>query len=154
MKILVYGAGVIGCELAHMLVKSGSDVTLLARGKWLKSIDENGLIIQHYAQLHTTVDRVNTIEKLKPDDVYEGYLKQRLHEMKTGQSGNIADVKGDTRFLSRITSVGLTIGCRVATVHAQLYGFQNAEGVKPSSGHAGGPPHRKYNYIFSLPRHY
>ena len=38
---------------------------------------------------------------------------QRLHEMKTGQSGNIADVKGDTRFLSRITSVGLTIGCRV-----------------------------------------
>ena len=38
---------------------------------------------------------------------------QKLHEMKTGQSGNIADVKGDTRFLSRITSVGLTIGCRV-----------------------------------------
>ena len=38
---------------------------------------------------------------------------QRLHELKAGQSGNIADVKGDTRFLSRITSVGLTLGCRV-----------------------------------------
>ena len=38
---------------------------------------------------------------------------QKLHEMKTGQCGNIADVKGDTRFLSRVTSVGLTIGCGV-----------------------------------------
>ena len=38
---------------------------------------------------------------------------QRLQEMKAGQSGNIASAKGDTRFLSRITSVGLTIGCRV-----------------------------------------
>ena len=38
---------------------------------------------------------------------------QRLHEMKPGQIGNISDVKGDTRFLCRITSVGLTIGCKV-----------------------------------------
>ena len=33
---------------------------------------------------------------------------QKLCEMKTGKSGHIADVKGDKRFLSRITSVGLT----------------------------------------------
>ena len=38
---------------------------------------------------------------------------KRLHEMETGQSGSIADVQGDTRFLSRITAVGLTIGCSV-----------------------------------------
>ena len=38
---------------------------------------------------------------------------QKLHEMKSGQSGNIALVKGDKRFLNRITSAGLTIGCRV-----------------------------------------
>ena len=40
MKILVYGAGVIGCELAHMLAKAGDDVTLLARGKWRETIDK------------------------------------------------------------------------------------------------------------------
>ena len=38
---------------------------------------------------------------------------QKLHEMKAGQAGEIAGVQGDTRFLSRVTSVGLTIGCRV-----------------------------------------
>lgn len=32
MRILILGAGVIGCNLAKDLVHSGKDVTLLARG--------------------------------------------------------------------------------------------------------------------------
>ncbi|WP_419891048.1 ketopantoate reductase family protein [Paenibacillus xylanexedens] len=32
MKILVYGAGVLGSQLAHVLVRGGNDVTVLARG--------------------------------------------------------------------------------------------------------------------------
>lgn len=70
MKILVYGAGVIGCELAHMLGKK-NDVTLLARGKWKETIDKNGLVIRHYVQRKTTVDRLKTIDILKPDDQYD-----------------------------------------------------------------------------------
>ena len=31
MKILVYGAGVLGCNLARNLLRTGKDVTLLAR---------------------------------------------------------------------------------------------------------------------------
>ena len=38
---------------------------------------------------------------------------QKLHEMQSGQKGSIAGANGDTRFISRITSVGLTIGCKV-----------------------------------------
>jgi len=38
---------------------------------------------------------------------------QKLHEMKSGQKGSISGVSGDKRFISRITSVGLTIGCKV-----------------------------------------
>lgn len=71
MRVLVYGAGVIGCEMAHMLCKGQNDVTLLSRGKWKQIIDENGLVIRHYAQLHTTVDRIKTIEVLMPDDIYD-----------------------------------------------------------------------------------
>ena len=34
MRILVYGAGVLGCELAHVLLQNKkNDVTLLARGE-------------------------------------------------------------------------------------------------------------------------
>jgi 2-dehydropantoate 2-reductase len=33
MRILVYGAGVPGCNLANDFYQNGKDVTLLARGK-------------------------------------------------------------------------------------------------------------------------
>ncbi len=70
MKILIYGAGVIGCELAHMLCKK-NDVILFARGKWKETIDNNGLAIRHYVQRKTTVDRLRTIDVLEPDDRYD-----------------------------------------------------------------------------------
>lgn len=69
MRVLVYGAGVIGCELAHMLCRAGQDVTLLARGAWRDAIEQNGLVVRHYAQFCTTVDRVAAISELAPDDV-------------------------------------------------------------------------------------
>jgi ketopantoate reductase len=34
LKILVYGAGVIGSLLTHNLCVAGNDVSLLARGEW------------------------------------------------------------------------------------------------------------------------
>ena len=46
MKILVYGAGVLGCNLARNLLRAGKDVTLLARGNWAAEIKQNGLRIK------------------------------------------------------------------------------------------------------------
>lgn len=37
MKILVFGAGVLGCNLARNFFRAGKDVTLLARGAWGES---------------------------------------------------------------------------------------------------------------------
>lgn len=71
MKILVYGAGIIGCELAHELCKGKNEVTILARGGWKENIDKNGLRIFHYGQLHTTVDYIKTIDNLHPDDKFD-----------------------------------------------------------------------------------
>lgn len=42
MKILVYGAGVLGCNLARNLFRAGKDVTLLARGNWAEEIRKMG----------------------------------------------------------------------------------------------------------------
>ena len=36
MRILVYGAGVLGCNLANNFFRAGKDVTLLARGNGLR----------------------------------------------------------------------------------------------------------------------
>ena len=71
MKILVYGAGVIGCVLAHKLFRAGNDVTMLARGIWKQIIDEQGLTIDHYGYFYKTRDKVTTIDKLENSDRYD-----------------------------------------------------------------------------------
>ncbi|MBQ7775891.1 MAG: ferrous iron transport protein A [Lachnospiraceae bacterium] len=37
----------------------------------------------------------------------------KLCDAKAGSSGTITFIEGDTRFLSRITSMGLTEGCKI-----------------------------------------
>lgn len=66
MKVLVYGAGVIGGQLAHALIKSGNDVTVIARGAWMETLERDGLRIHHYIQKNDTVDHPHVLEK--PDD--------------------------------------------------------------------------------------
>lgn len=45
MKILIYGAGVIGSIYSAKLYEAGIDITLLARGKRYESLKQNGVII-------------------------------------------------------------------------------------------------------------
>ena len=71
MKILVYGAGVIGCELAHVLKMGKNGVTLLARGDWKDTLEKHGLVIRHYLQMKTTTDKIKVTGCLSPDDKYD-----------------------------------------------------------------------------------
>ena len=71
MKILVFGAGVLGCNLAKNLFCAGKDVTLLARGAWAKEIRENGLRIKNWLLPHTSVGRVAVKEQLAANDLYD-----------------------------------------------------------------------------------
>lgn len=71
MNILVYGAGVLGSYLAHVLVRGGNNVTMLARGSRIEELTQDGVVIRHYFQRKTTIDRVNVISALQPDDVYD-----------------------------------------------------------------------------------
>ncbi len=70
MRILVYGAGVLGGNLANSLYRQGKDVTLLARGKWYEEIKRNGLSIHPYFGRKTNV-KIPVINELKPDDKYD-----------------------------------------------------------------------------------
>jgi 2-dehydropantoate 2-reductase len=71
LKILVYGAGVLGSYLAHVLHRGGNDVTLLAREKRLQELQENGLVIRHYVQCRTTTDALKLTEIFAARDAYE-----------------------------------------------------------------------------------
>lgn len=71
MKVLVFGAGVLGCNLARNLYSSEKDVTLLARGNWAEKIRENGLRIKDKFSPRMSVSRVSVVTELKPDDLYD-----------------------------------------------------------------------------------
>ena len=71
MRILVYGAGVLGGNLANNLFRAKKDVTLLARGKWAETIGQNGLIVKNKMSLKTTVSHLSIITELKPEDTYD-----------------------------------------------------------------------------------
>ena len=72
MKILVYGAGVLGCNLARNLLRAGKDVTLLARGSWAAEIRQNGLFAFALSAGHREIDRVVSIDlkKLRGNTAY------------------------------------------------------------------------------------
>lgn len=71
MRILVYGAGVLGCNLANNLYCAKKDVTLLARGAWAEQLKQNGLHIKKTFHWKETVSRIPVITQLKPEDVYD-----------------------------------------------------------------------------------
>ena len=71
MRILVYGAGVLGGNLANNLFRAKQDVTLLARGKWAETIQKNGLMVKNKFSPKATVSRVPVITELKPEDTYD-----------------------------------------------------------------------------------
>ena len=105
MRILVYGAGVLGGNLANSLYRQGRDVTLLARGEWYEEIRNNGLRIHHYFGKKTVV-RIPMINELKPDDRYDAIfvvvrytqIDSVLPSIKENVSKNIIFVGNNLRF--------------------------------------------------------
>ncbi|MBA4383827.1 MAG: hypothetical protein C0410_03760 [Anaerolinea sp.] len=71
MKILVYGAGVLGSLYAARFYLSGYDVTLLARGKRYDEVMAQGIILEGALTGERTVSRVPVIKMLDPDDTYD-----------------------------------------------------------------------------------
>lgn len=71
MRILVYGAGVLGGNLAGNLFRAKQDVTLLARGKWAETIRKNGLVVQNGFRRKPTVSRIPVVAELEPEDTYD-----------------------------------------------------------------------------------
>lgn len=67
MKILVYGAGVIGSIFAGKLVSSGNEVSVLARGKRYEEIKEKGIILIDADNGKKEQYKVNLIDQLLPD---------------------------------------------------------------------------------------
>ncbi len=71
MKILVYGAGVIGCTYAVRFYQYGFDVTLLARGKRYEDLLQNGITIKNILTGTQSSSRIALTPQLEPTDFYD-----------------------------------------------------------------------------------
>lgn len=136
MRILVFGAGVIGCELAHVLCRIGQDVTLLARGIWKDTLHEKGLRIRHYAQLRTTIDHPRVIGGLNKEDEYDiifvtlqnGHIAEALPALTANCSKKIVLVGNNTQ--AREVQAALT---RERPDREVAFGFQTTGGRRENA---------------------
>ncbi len=71
MRILVYGAGVLGSLYAAWLRESGLDVSILARGQRLADIRQYGIQLEDTASGHRTITPINAVETFAPEDDYD-----------------------------------------------------------------------------------
>jgi 2-dehydropantoate 2-reductase len=72
MRILVYGAGVLGCNLANDFYQNEKDVTLLARGKWYETIKQDGLKIKNQLLFgKITTAKIKVVAELRNEDKYD-----------------------------------------------------------------------------------
>lgn len=71
MRILVYGAGIIGSLYAARLYDVGHEVYLLARGRRHDELREHGVVLESFTTGERSVHDVRVVEELKPDDHYD-----------------------------------------------------------------------------------
>lgn len=74
MRILIYGAGVIGSIFAGKLFLSGNEVTLLARNEKFNRIKKEGLKLKNIYTEKLEIYNINVINELHSDDIYDYIL--------------------------------------------------------------------------------
>lgn len=105
MKILVFGAGVLGCNLANDLFRAGKETTLLARGQWAEELQKNGLRIKDKFSPRLHVSRIPVVTQLAPEDRYDvifavvryTQLESMIEILRANATKNIVFVGNDVR---------------------------------------------------------
>ena len=95
MRLLIYGAGVIGCWYAVLFSKAGYDTTIYARGKRLELLRKEGLRYEVKGNVHKA--DIKIIGRLENEDSYdfifltvkENQVHTALEELSHNSSPNI-----------------------------------------------------------------
>ena len=107
MRILIYGAGVIGSLYAALFAESGIETAVYARGRRLESLRRDGLRYGKGGAIRT-VD-VLVLDTLRKDDLYdfifltvrENHLHEALTQLRENQSPHIVTMVNSLEDYSR-----------------------------------------------------
>ena len=95
MRILVFGAGVIGSLYGALLAEAGYDVSVYARGRRLESLTQDGLIVKRKGEIRKVP--IQVLSAIEPEDRYdlvfltvrENQLHAALEELRQNDSPTI-----------------------------------------------------------------
>jgi 2-dehydropantoate 2-reductase len=131
MRILVYGAGVLGSLYAARLHESGQDVSILARGQRLADIREHGIVLQDAYTGQRTTTRVNAVEQLAPEDAYDWVLVlMRKNQVSTVLPVLAANPHTPNVLFSMNNAAGPAEMIQALGYDRVLLGFPGAAGVR------------------------
>ena len=90
MRVLIYGAGVIGSLYAALFSESGAETAVFARGRRLKELQQSGLRREKNGRIRTA--NVRVLGALSDDDIYDFIFltvrENQLHEALTQLRSN------------------------------------------------------------------
>jgi len=147
MKILVYGAGVLGSYLAHTLIQAGNEVFMLARGERYKQLAQDGLVIQHYFQRKKTVDKISIVRSLEASDYYDIiFVVMQYHQFQSVLPVLAANVSENIAFFGNNADAESMRDFLIKNSTTQkkvAFGFQTSAGMRTDTGtvisiHGGG----------------
>lgn len=133
MKVLVFGIGVIGAYLTHVLCEAGNEVTVLTREERVESLQKNGLVIKHHLQRKTTIDRVNAVSALGGESFDAVFVVMPYHKLRAAMP-TICQFHTDLLILvgNDLTPAAFHAHIRehAAGIKEILFGFQVSAGKK------------------------
>ena len=130
MRLLVYGAGVIGSIFAGKLTKNGFNVNILARGNRYSEIVENGIILRNSLSNKLDTIKINAIETLKENDIYD-YI---IVVVQNNQINDILPILGKNKSKNIVFVVNNPLGyenwINIVGYERILIGFPSAGGER------------------------
>lgn len=71
LKVLVFGAGVLGSLYAARLQQAGNDVTVVARGQRYEDIKEHGIVLEYFDTKKQTTTLVKAVDSMPADEYFD-----------------------------------------------------------------------------------
>ena len=134
MKILVYGCGVIGSYLTHILCRAGNNVTVCAREKTKETLEKYGLRIKHKLQKTKTVDYPEVIDKADENEHYDIVFSIMQGQQQKALLPDLARVNAPLFVLvgNNLCAAETERGFRelAGDGRALLFGFQGTGGIR------------------------
>jgi 2-dehydropantoate 2-reductase len=138
MKILIYGAGVIGQIYAARLHEAGHEVTVLARGQTLQALIRDGITLVNQARpvppVHRDPVRVEVTGKVGPDRSFELVLVTVRRDQVEEILPALAGLQASHVVMMQNNSLDLARIADIAGRDRTLFGFPGLGGYRREDG--------------------